>query len=111
MSIIDVELEALALSRAFTLLAAAADPKSTKARLQQITDAMAEHAATRDAVKQSIASHEADLARLAGLDARDAQLTAAERDLLQREQACQRREAAIAEREAKITPAEPEEAA
>jgi hypothetical protein len=95
MTIIDAELEALALSRAFTLLAAAVDPKATKARLDNLLlqiDAVVKAQAKLDADR---AEHDRAVAfEKASADehekrnrAREVSVAIAERNLAEREQA------------------------
>jgi hypothetical protein len=70
------ELETLALSRAFVLLATAADPKGTKARLEQLATASAEFARAQ---AQFAADSASNTATAAALEAREAAVTERER--------------------------------
>jgi hypothetical protein len=54
----DERIEACAVAHAFGLLAAAGDAKAAKVRLQQITDATAEHVKAREAAEKIVAEAE-----------------------------------------------------
>jgi septal ring factor EnvC (AmiA/AmiB activator) len=82
------DIETLALSRAFVLLAIAADPKGTKARLEQIATASAELARAQAKLETERAEHARKVAAdTAAMDEREQKLRARAVDLMVRENA------------------------